>query len=198
MTASFRQNPWLCRGIFLLANLAACNIAVALVVFPISALLSDRDTQIVEQQRLLARLSSVAAQEKAIQDLLARNESAKDRPEFLRGPNQGVITADLQTRLTGVVQAAGGHLRSIRSIPPKTVDGITFVGAQVDLSGPLRAVHQAVVSIEGATPYLFIVGAAIKPSAQFNIPGRGSDSAAAPILDARLDVIGALQPEGRD
>jgi hypothetical protein len=68
----------------------------------------------------------------------------------------------------------------------------------VELSGPLRAVQQTVYSIETATPFLFVVGAAIKPSPQVTFAGAGTGAAAAPVLDARLDVVGALQPEERN
>ena len=197
MTAAVREKPWLRHGLFILANLAAVFIALELVAFPVWTLLADRDTEIAQQQQMLARLNAMAAQAATVQKLSEQGGATQDRPEFLRGPNQSVITADLQSRLSGMVQSAGGQVRSIRGLPPKVVDGITFVGAQVDLSGPLRAVQQTVYSIETSTPYLFITGAAIKPSMQANFPG-GAGTAAAPTLDARFDVLGALRPEERD
>lgn len=59
-------------------------------------------------------------------------------------------------------------------------------------------VQQIVYSIETSTPYLFITGGTIKPSMQTNFPGGAANTGAVPALDARLDVLGALQPEERD
>src|SRR5262249_43647241 len=183
MIAAVRENPWLRHGAFILANLAAAFIALELVVFPIRTFLADRDAEIAQQQQLLARLSAMAAQGPAVQKLFEQGASTKDRPEFLSGPNQGVIIANLQSRLSGMVQSAGGHVRSVRSLPPKVVDGLTLVGAQVELSGPLRAVQQTVYAIESSMPYLFIMGATIKPSMQANFRGV-TNTAAAPTLEA--------------
>jgi hypothetical protein len=97
-----------------------------------------------------------------------------------------------------MTQSTGAHVRSIRSLPPQTVDGVTYVGAQVELSGPLRAIQQTVHAIESSTPFLFIVAAAIKPSPQANFAGAGTGIRAELTLDARLDVVGALQPEERN
>ncbi len=198
MIAAIRENRWLRHGIFVVLNLAAIVIAFELLIVPIRALLSERDAEIARQRQLLARLSAMAAQAPTIEKLVEQGKSTKDRPEFLRGPNQSVITADLQSRLSAMIQSAGGHVRSIRGLPPKTVDGLTLVGAQVELSGPLRAVQQTVYAIEASTPFLFIMGAAIKPSMQVGFQGNRANTAAAQTLDARLDVVGALQPEEHD
>jgi Type II secretion system (T2SS), protein M subtype b len=198
MKAALRDNHWLRHAVFILTNLALATVALQLVVFPTSTLLSERDDEIAQQRQLLARLSAMAAQAPTVQKFAEQGGAIKDRPEFLRGPNQSVITADLQGRLSGMTQSAGARVRSIRSLPPQTIDGITFVGAQVELSGPLRAVQQTVYSIETASPFLFIMGAAIKPSPQATFAGAGTGAGAALTLDARLDVVGALQPEERN
>jgi general secretion pathway protein M len=198
MIATFRDNLFMRRTAFLTINLSACLVAYTLGVLPIRAVLAQREVQIDEQRQLLARLNAIAAQAQTVQGLLDTVDAAKEHAEFLRGSNPGVVAADLQTKLTALILSGGGRVRSIRSLPPKTVDGIKFLGAQIDISGPFRAIEQAVYSIENGTPFLFIAGATIKPSIQ---PSTFSGSAALttePTLDAQLDVIGALQPEGRD
>lgn len=198
MRAALRENRWLRHAVFVSINLAAALVALELVVFPTHTLLSERDQEIVQQRQLLARLSAMTAQAPTVQKLVEQGAAAKDRPEFLRGPNQSVITADLQGRLSGMTQSAGAHVRSIRSLPPQIIDGVTYVGAQVELSGPLRAIQQTAYSIETSAPFLFIIGAAIKPSPQANFAGAGIGARAELTLDARLDVVGALQPEERN
>jgi len=194
MIAALRENVWLRRGAFVLANVAAVLIALELTVFPTATLLAERDAEIAQQRQLLARLTAMAAQAPAVRTLLDQAGSTKDRPEFLRGASQSVIAADLQSRLSRVVSAAGGQPRSVRSLPPKTVDGVTLVGAQVEFSGPLRAVQQTVHAVETSTPFLFIVGATIKPAMNANF---GGVATAAPTLDVRLDVVGAIEAEER-
>ncbi len=194
MTAALRDHRWLRHSVFVAVNVAVAFITLVFIVVPIGTLLADRDAEITQRQQTFARLTAMAAQAPTVQKLVDQGGSIKDRPEFLRGPNQSVITAELQSRLSGMVQSAGGHVRSIRGLPPKVIDGITFIGAQVELSGPLRAVQQTVYAIESSTPYLFIMGATIKPSLQVAFPG-GAANTAAPPLDARFDVVGALRPE---
>jgi hypothetical protein len=198
MRTALRENHWLRHAVFIAVNLAMVLVVIELLVLPAVALLSARDEEIAQQRQLLARLTAMAAQAATVQQLAAQGDATKDRPEFLRGPNQSVITADLQGRLSRMTQSAGAHVRSIRSLPPQTIDGITYVGAQVELSGPLGAVQQTVHAIETSTPYLFVIAAAIKPSPQAAFAGSGISTAGVPALDARLDVVGALQPEERN
>jgi hypothetical protein len=198
MRAALRENRWLRHAAFISINLAVALVALELVVFPTHTLLSERDEEIVQQRQQLARLTAMAAQAPTVQKLIEQGGATKDRPEFLRGPNQSVITADLQGQLSRMSQSAGAHVRSIRSLPPQTVDGVTYVGAQVELSGSLRAIQQTVHAIETSTPFLFVMAAAIKPSPQAGFAGAGIATAAGPTLDARLDVVGALAPEERN
>ena len=198
MTVALRENRWLRHGVFILANLAAIFLVFELLVSPVWSDLAARDAKISQQRQLLARLTAMAAQAPAVQKLLDQGGATRDRPEFLRGPNQSVIAAELQSRLSGMVQSAGGHVRSIRALPPKTIDGLTLLGAQVELSGSLRSVQQTVYAIESSTPFLFIAAATIKPSMQAAFAGRGMGPTTEPTLDTRLDVVGALSPEEHD
>lgn len=196
MIEAYRDGLLLRRAIFVAVNLVSGLIVWMLVILPMRNLIVDRDTRIAEQRQTLARLSALAAQAQTVEGLLSQSEAVKDRVEFLRGTNPGVIAADLQTKLTSMVQAAGGRVRSIRTLPAKTDDQIRFIGAQVELSGPIRAITQMVYSVENATPYLFIAGAAVKPSLQQGVQAGLATGTTDPVLDAQLDIVGALQPEG--
>jgi hypothetical protein len=68
------------------------------------------------------------------------------------------------------------------------------VGSRVELQGSIPAVHRAIAAIEGIKPYLFVRAALLKPAP---IAGR-PDLPQEPLIDAELDVFGALRPAQRD
>ena len=194
MMGRWRNSAWLRRAAFLGGNLTAGLVVVGFFVIPLHGFFADREAQIADRRALLARLEAIAAQESGVQALARRAEAAPQQIEFLAGANEGVANADLQTRLKAIVQAAGARLRSVRALPPRTNQQMRFIGAQIEISGSLRAVHHTVHTLENAKPYLFIASAVIKPALQTNRP----ESPEEPILDAQLDIIGAVQLAGRE
>jgi hypothetical protein len=90
-----------------------------------------------------------------------------------------------------MVEAAGGKLRSIRTLQAQTDEQTKYIGSRIELFGPLQAIHRAIHAIESAKPYLFVRGAVIKPSppmGQIGIPQE-------PVIEAQLDVFGARRVE---
>ncbi len=194
MMDRWRNNTWLRRAVFLGGNLTAGLALVGLFVLPVHDFFADREAQIAERRALLSRLEGIGAQQTSVQALVRRAEAAPQQSEFLAGANEGVANADLQTRLKAIAQAAGARLRSVRALPARTNQQVKFIGAQIEISGALRAIHQTVHAVENAKPYLFVAAAVIKPALQTSRPGNPEE----PILDAQLDVIGAVQLTGRE
>jgi hypothetical protein len=195
--AQLRDSIWLRRLMFAMAHGAVAFAALNLVILPIHDFFADRDTEISNQRELLARLSAIANQESAVRELARQTEANSDPAEFLRGPNEGVISADLQTQLKAMVQTANARLRSVRGLSPRTDDGVKFIGAQIDVSGTHSAIYHTINAIETANPSLFVVGATIKPTPQMTArPGNGRITEE-PTIDAELDVIGAVQIQER-
>lgn len=128
--------------------------------------------------------------------LAAQETATKQAPpntgEYLAGANEGVINADLQTRLKGMVEPVGARLRSVRTLPPQTSEQVRYVGSRIEIFGPLPAIHRAVVAIEASKPYLFVRGAVIKPAP----PGGRQDVPQEPIIEPQLDVFGAVRNAG--
>jgi hypothetical protein len=192
------QQTWARRGLFVVVNIIAFLAVFVAIISPIGTFLIDRDRQIAEQQSRVARLQGITAQASSVRMLIDKADTTKDHAEFLHGPNDNVILANLQTQLTAMTQAAGGRVRSIRALQPTSRDGVRYLGAHVDLSGSLQAVRGTVYSIETATPYLLVVGAVIKSSPQANVVYTGTiNSAAQPMFDAEFDVVGAVEAEAR-
>ena len=185
------QNSRMRRVVFLGVTVAVC-IAVVGLLAAIHDFFADRDQRIAEQRALLAHLSAVAAQEPAIAELARNTGTQMGHDEFLVGPNEGVIGADLQTRLKTITEGAGAQLRSVQTIPARTSEQIRYVGVHIEMSGSLQAVHRAIHAVETGTPYLFVGGAMIRPALS---AGR-QDSPTEPTIETQLDIVGAVQADG--
>jgi hypothetical protein len=194
MMSLVRNNRWLRRALFVLVNLTFCAVVVGSTVMPISALFADRESSIVEGRKTLARLTAIAAQEAHVKSIDADTGLQMQRGEFLTGPNENVINADLQTRLKTIVETAGARSRAMQSLPPKSSGQIRYSGSRIEIYGPLQSIHRAVHTVEDARPYLFIAGAVLKM-----LPSSGRlDVPEEPVIQAQLDIFGAMQINGRD
>lgn len=192
MIIPWQQKAWLRRTAFIAGNLAAGAVLVFAAIRPVSDYLAERDRQIAEQRTTLARFRAVAGQEAAVQSAAGR--IAADRGEFLAGKSEGVISADLQTGLKRMAEAAGAKLRSVRGLPARDNEQSKYVGTRVELFGSLAAIHRAIHSIESAKPFLFITGAAIRPSPPIGQTGPAQE----PIIEAQLDVFAAVRIEATE
>jgi hypothetical protein len=192
MTQAWLQAPPLRRLLFVLGNLVAGLGIVLACVVPVSALFEDRDREILQQRVVLARLQAVASREPSVRS--QAKQTALGEGEFLTGKTDGAVGADLQTRLKSMVEAAGAKLRSVRSLQPKTDAQMKYIGSHIELVGPIAAIHRAVHAIESAKPYLLVAGGTIRltpPIGHVGIPRE-------PVVEAQLDVFGAVRIEGRE
>ena len=177
------------RVIFVFGNLAMFALLVVVLLMPIHAFFANRDAHIAGKLKVLARLSAIAAQAANVQSIASDTSAEMRGAEFLAGANENVISADLQTRLKAITDAAGARSRAVQALPLKTSDQIRYSGSRIEIFGPLQSIHRAVYAIESAKPYLFITGAAIKVVPQANRPGISEE----PIIQAQLDIFGAIQ-----
>ena len=189
----WQKNVWLRRGLFALVNAAALSGFLCVFVWPIQAFFADRDAQISQQRAILMRLNAITVQRATVADLAA--QSASDgSAEFLQGGNDGVAAANLQTLVKGMVEPTGARLRSIRTLPTKPREDMKFIGVQLEITGTIEAVYQAVRTIETAKPFLFIEDALLRPTQRVAMTPPGMS--AEPTIDAQLDIVGAMQVEG--
>jgi hypothetical protein len=189
----WQRNVWLRRGLFALVNAAALCGFLCVFVWPIQAFFADRDAQLSQQRGILVHLNAIAAQRAIVADLAA--QSASDgSTEFLQGGNDGVAAATLQTLVKGMVESTGAKLRSVRSLPTKSQDDTKFIGVQLEITGTIQAIYQAVRTIETAKPFLFIEDALLRPTQRVAVATPGMS--AEPTIDALLDIVGAMQVEG--
>jgi general secretion pathway protein M len=173
---------------FIAANLAILLALGALVVAPIHGSLQEGEAEIERQTETLARVKAIAQHKPG---LPAPDQAASTAEMFQTGPNEGVSAANLQARLKIMSEAAGAKVRSVQGIPARSEGTLRYIGAKLELFGPLPSVHRAVQAIESAKPFLFITNSLLKLSPLAARPG----SITEPIIEAQLDIIGAFRPE---
>jgi hypothetical protein len=181
---------WLRGLVFASGNLAAALTLALGVVLPIHDGFVERDAEIAARRATLTRLQAIAAQESAVQTA-SKAHSAVEAGDFLPGKNEGVVNADLQTRLKGTIEQVGARQRSVRVLPGQAVDQVRYIGSRIEIYGSLPAIHRAIHAIEGAKPHLFVTGAVLKSVPQPTRPGVTEE----PVVEAQLDVFGAIRIE---
>jgi len=182
------------RAVFVLVNLAICFLVLGVVILPATAFFAERDSRITGQRKVLARISAIAAQSANIQSIVSDTNTQLRGGEFLTGPNENVISADLQTRLKATIEASGARSRAAQALPVKTSDQIRYSGSRIEIVGTLQSIHRAIYAIENAKPYLFISGATIRIAPSLGKQGVSEE----PSIQAQLDVFGAIQINGRE
>jgi len=173
----------------------ACNVALLvlalIVVSPIYGLISGREVEIEDKRETLARLQSIVALEKDTKDAVLQPEAQADQGEFLSGANEGVIGADLQTRLKGIAERNGTRIRSMQGISAKIEDPLRFIRVQMTIYGTLQRIQNTISEIEKAKPFLFVAAANLK------LAMSTGNVAEEPQIDARLEVAGAIPIDRR-
>jgi hypothetical protein len=153
--------------------------------------LTERDAHIAELSATPARVSAVASRKGDVDALARQVEAESDLGEFLAAANEGAANAALQARLKTMTEAVGARIRSVQGLPAKNDRQIKSIGARINLYGALGAVHKAIFAVESGKPYLFVTNASIRLSS----PTSTQAATTEPVIDAQLDVFGALPIE---
>ncbi|MBY3328888.1 hypothetical protein HFO02_36025 [Rhizobium laguerreae] len=176
--------------LFWAVNVAATLIILFLVIEPIYAAFTQR-TQFIEQRiDELSRFQRLAAEDKSVRALLQEVREEKNTGIFLVGLEADAANASLQAHLKERVEKAGLSLRSVAGLEPHTEQGVNYLGAKLDLSGSINALHAAIRAIEGGlSPVLFVRGLTIRAPA--SIPREHQSQEV--ILNIQMEVYGAIQ-----
>jgi general secretion pathway protein M len=191
MIGKWRDAPWIRRVLFLGLNLGACLAIFILIVHPIYAVFAEQDAQIAMLSETLARMNAIVNRKSDVEALARQVDAEGDLGEFLAGANEGVANAALQARLKTMTEASGARVRSVQGLPAKSNGQIRYIGARIDLYGALGSIHKAIYAVESGKPYLFVSSASIRLSPSINAQA----AMAEPVIDAQLDVFGAVQME---
>ncbi|WP_442756660.1 type II secretion system protein GspM [Methylocystis sp. JAN1] len=183
------------RAIFIGVNLLALALFYLIFIEPARRMIADGAEAIAQRRQTLARYEAVASHEEQIQEYARQVADINGRGELLDGDSDGVINANLQARLKSIAEAAQVTVRSIQMLPVKPFQGVTLVGARIDVSGSYENVHALARALEGAPPLMIITAAMMRSQAMFwgGAPATQGD----PDIEAQFDVFGGAPQKGR-
>ncbi|GLI94208.1 type II secretion system protein GspM [Methylocystis echinoides] len=190
---ALRHSPAGRRAAFIGVNLLGLLLAYLIFVEPFRRMIADGAETIAERRQTLARYEAVAAHEAQIQAYAQQVADINGRGELFDGDSEGVISANLQARLKTIAEQAQVTVRSIQVLPEKSFEGVTLVGARLDVSGPYENVHALARALEGAPPLLIITAASLRGQAMlWGAAAQQNDE-----IEAQFDVFGGAPKKGR-
>lgn len=170
-------------------------LAHALVVGPVITAYRDAGESIAQAQRLLQSYRERAEQRPELARLLAdEEERAGSVTGYLEAVDDALAAAELQDRVKGVVEDAGGELRSAQSLkvePVDTVAGVRRAGLKVRFSADIDSLATILYELETGEPYLFVEALSI--SEQRRQRRRRDEPEQALELDVVVDLYGYMR-----
>ncbi|MEM7224701.1 MAG: type II secretion system protein GspM [Pseudomonadota bacterium] len=190
-----KQPKWVGRALALGLLLALILAAYQLAVAPLVTAYQESDKQIAEVQDQLTRFSRIAqlrpAYEEQMQELGQRLAAGGI---YLKGETDSLAGAELQARISGLIEQSGGRVRSIQILPVGEDEGFRKVGARVQLTATLGALEKVLYALEASKPFVFIENLDIK-NRRARRRNKDSDAQSEPELTIRFDAFGYLRPE---
>jgi hypothetical protein len=149
------------------------------------------DESIALSQELLQRFARETADPAALEqqrDTLLRNQT-RTTAGLLRGDNETLGGAFVQSFLTTTIERSGGAVRSIQVLPVREELGLRKVAARAQLHATSTALRDILHRIEGSDPYLFVDNLDIR---QVQQPRPDEEETADVELLVRFDIYGYL------
>jgi general secretion pathway protein M len=179
-------------------RIAAVGLLIAVVagscfgiVVPMIDAYGSARQQLDEVRALLHRAEAAAGKSDKLKATLAKLKQSNDADGgFLKGTNDSLAAAHIQSRVKTVLDTAQGELRSTQILPSKKEGSLTRVGVRVQMAGPIDAVQKVLHSIESGAPYLFTENVEIRTRPVVRSAGARRDEG---ILDMRFDAYGYLR-----
>jgi Type II secretion system (T2SS), protein M subtype b len=116
----------------------------------------ENDHAIADGIGLLAGLKSVIVQGRQVGAERSASDLERYRGDFLAGPEDAIIVADLQTRLRSLITARNAELSSARALQPKSRDGLEYLGLALQIRAEMKSIQEVLHAIETGTPLLFV------------------------------------------
>ncbi|MGF1631834.1 MAG: type II secretion system protein GspM [Kiloniellaceae bacterium] len=178
-----------------LTLLIACIGAVyLLLVEPLQQRHAALDDAIASSQELLQRFAGETADPAALaqqRDALRRSPTVATTG-LLRGDNETLAGAFVQSFLTTTIERAGGSVRSIQVLPVREELGLRRISTRAQLHVTSTALRDVLHRLEGSDPYLFVDNLDIRQAQQ---PRPGADETEEVELLVRFDLRGYLAPK---
>ena len=163
-------------------------------VDPIKRRYNDNDQAITDGVRLLAEFASVIVLGRQAGSEIIASDLDRYREDFLAGPEDSIIVADLQTRLSSLIIARNAELSSARALPPKSRDGLEYLGLGLQIRAEMKNIQEVLHAIETGTPLLFVDRAALRLDERGVAAGRARNAESIAPMTLEIDVYGAKWP----
>jgi hypothetical protein len=163
-------------------------------VDPIKRQLDDNDRAITDRIRVLAGFTSVIAQGQHARVEINASDFDSYRGEFLAGPEDAIIIADLQTRLSALIAAHKAELSSARALPSKSRDGLEYLGLGLQIRGEMKSIQEVLHAIETGTPLLFVERADLRLDERRATAGGARNAESLAPMTLEIAVYGAKWP----
>jgi hypothetical protein len=161
-------------------------------VDPIKRRYNDNDQAITDGVRLLAEFTSVIVQGRQVGSEISASDIERYRGDFLAGPEDSIIVANLQTRLSSLITARNAELSSARALSPKSRDGLEYLGLGLQIRAEMKSIQEVLHAIETGTPLLFVERAVLRLDERAASRAQNAESIAPMTLE--IDVYGAKWP----
>lgn len=150
------------------------------------------DAAIADASMALARFRAMAKTRPALE---SRHEELSRRHVatgiYLEGATDALAAAALQEKLSALIQANGGALRSIQVLPARTDEDFKRIGLRVQITANLESLFHLLYALEAGETVLFVDNLDIMAARR---PRRGDGAAGNPTLTIRFDMFGYLRP----
>jgi general secretion pathway protein M len=178
------------RLLALLLLFGVVGAAYLLIAEPLRQRHAELDQSIALSEQLLDRF----ARETGDGATLQRQLEALNRPRavssgLLRGDNETLGGAFVQSFLTTTVERGGGTVRSVQVLPVREALGLRKVAARLQLHTTATGLRDILHLIEGSDPYLFVDNLDVRRVRQ---PRPGEDETEEVELLVRFEVYGFL------
>ena len=163
-------------------------------VGPMIGRYDDNDQAIADGIRLLTGFKSVIAQGRQVGSELSAGDLDRYRGDFLAGPEDAMIVADLQTRLRSLITARNAELSSARALPPKSRDGLEYLGLALQIRAEMKSIQEVLYAIETGTPLLFVERADLRLDERGATAARARNAESIAPMTLEIAVYGAKWP----
>lgn len=181
-------SPFLRRVLAITILVTLVFAVVSGVVLPIlDGYQSDRRS-IDLMRAAIARSQGIANELPAFRSELAGlQRQPTSQGGFLQGPNESMITAQLQNRVKRVVEMARGELRSTQILPSREEGRFRRIAIRGQMSVGTPALQRTFYELESTSPFLFIDNVEIRARLA---PRQRDRNIQDMVLDVRFDVYG--------
>jgi general secretion pathway protein M len=169
--------------------LLALGSAYLLLVAPVLDLYAERQASLEDRRMVLPRLLAATDELPTLRARVARLRAAANlRKVTLAGASDAIASADLESRIDALANAAGATIGSTEALPAEPRGDYRRIGLRLALSGSYQTLVKLVARIEAATPPLIVDNLQIH--GVLRRPGLPQDGGEDTDLDAGFDVFG--------